>query len=77
MDPSTLEQNLTDALTQVIADEATLQAAIDAVKNVVSVPVTPAPADPAWTAVQADLVANGWTAPVAPETTTTTTVPVQ
>lgn len=63
MDLATLEQNLVDALTQVISEEAQLQAAIDAVKAALP-PVVPV--DPAWQAVQDALSANGWTAPEAP-----------
>lgn len=66
MDLATLEQNLVDALTQVISEEAQLQAAIDAVKAALP-PQPPAPAvDPAWQAVQDALKANGWTAPQPP-----------
>ena len=66
MDLATLEQNLVDALTQVISEEAQLQAAIDAVKAALPPVVTPPAEDPAWKAVQEALTANGWTAPVAP-----------
>lgn len=66
MDLATLEQNLVDALTQVISEEAQLQAAIDAVKAALP-PQPPAPApDPAWQAVQTALEDNGWTAPQPP-----------
>lgn len=69
MDPATLEADLKAALTQVIADETTLQSAIEAVQGVVSTPAV----DPAWEAVQTALTSNGWTAPAttapeAPET---------
>jgi hypothetical protein len=67
MDLTQLEKNLTDALTAVVNDEATLQAAIDAVKGVVNPPVN-AP-DPTWDAVKGALKANGWSEPVTtPET---------
>ncbi len=48
------------ALSQLLAQ---LQADVDALKNQVQVTVTTS--DPAWDAVKAALVANGWTAPTA------------
>lgn len=54
-----LEANLEAALTQVITDESTLQAAINAVQGVITTPAV----DPTWAAVQAALTTNGWTAP--------------
>lgn len=62
MDVNQLEQNLTNALNQVVTDEATLQAAIDAVKSVVN---SAGPVDPTWDAVKEALKANGWSEPVA------------
>lgn len=61
MDTSKLEQDLKDALTQVVSDEATLQAALSAISGVLAPPETPE--DAAWVAVKAALEANGWSAP--------------
>ena len=64
MDLTQLEQQLKDALANVINEEAVLNQAIDAVKAVLpNVPV-----DAAWAAVQVALTANGWTAPAQPAT---------
>lgn len=56
-----LEQDLKDALAQVVNDEAVLAAAVEAVKGVL--PSQPAE-DPGWAAVKAALEANGWSQPV-------------
>ncbi len=57
MNMDKLEQDLTDALAQVVSDEAVLAAAVEAVKGV----VPPQPAeDPGWAAIKAALEANGW-----------------
>lgn len=57
MDSKTLEQ-LQTALSTVLTDEAQLQAAVTAVQT--ALPVTPV-VDQTWVAVQAALIANGWT----------------
>jgi len=51
---------LVTALTTLVADANTALTAASAL-------AAPAPGDPVWTAVEAALVANGWTAPAVPE----------
>lgn len=58
MDTTKLQQDLANALAQVVTDEATLQSAVQAVNGVLQPSV-----DPTWVAVKAALEANGWTAP--------------
>ena len=73
MDLTQLEQDLENALSEVITEEAQLQAAIDAVKAALPQAVE----DSSLAGVKEALLADGWSAPADSTTTetTTTTVP--